>query len=69
MKSRPASISSKGTFTAKLPLKNYLDRDSGGHVTVTGRFGRVGHEKGHVITKIRGSASCNGESRYSTRAR
>lgn len=70
MKSRPATISRKGSFTAKLPLKTIIPPRGrpDGTVIVTGKFGRHGSEKGEVITKLKHGTTCNGKSSYSTKA-
>lgn len=63
-----AKISSKGTFTAKLPIYFAPAHDHQGFVKVTGKFGKTGHESGKVITEFSSSKTCNGTSKYTTKA-
>ena len=63
-----AKISSKGTFTAKLPIYFAPTHDHEGFVKVTGKFGKKGHESGKVITEFSTSKTCNGTSQYTATA-
>ncbi len=63
-----AKISSKGTFTAKLPIYFAPAHQHQGFVTITGKFGKKGHESGQVITEFSTSKTCNGTSKYTTTA-
>jgi hypothetical protein len=63
-----AKISSKGTFTAKLPIYFAPTHDHQGFVKITGKFGKKGHESGKVITEFSTSKTCNGTSKYTTGA-
>jgi len=66
-----AKISKKGTFTATLPLNNFLTKKRQGSEIVTGKFARHGKESGKVQTKLSGRSVsiCDGSSRYATTAR
>lgn len=63
-----AKISSKGTFTAKLPIYFAPTHDHEGFVKITGKFGKKGHESGKVITEFSTSDTCNGTSKYTAKA-
>lgn len=63
-----AKVSSKGTFTAKLPIYFAPTHDHEGFVKVTGKFGKKGHESGKVITEFSGATTCNGTSKYTAKA-
>ena len=63
-----AKISSKGTFTAKLPIYFAPTHDHQGFVKITGKFGKKGHESGKVITEFSTSKTCNGTSKYTATA-
>jgi len=64
---KAAKISKKGTFTAKLPLKDIHPPGKGeGSVIITGTFAAHGSVSGKVKTAIGGSTfkSCNGTSPF-----
>lgn len=63
-----AKISSKGTFTAMLPIYFAPTHDHQGFVKITGKFGKKGHESGKAITEFTTSKTCNGTSKYTTKA-
>jgi hypothetical protein len=63
-----AKISSKGTFTAKLPIYFAPTHDHEGFVKITGKFGKKGHESGKVITEFSTADTCNGTSKYTAKA-
>lgn len=63
-----AKVSSKGTFTAKLPIYFAPTHDHEGFVKITGKFGKKGHESGKVITEFSTSDTCNGTSKYTAKA-
>ena len=63
-----AKISSKGTFTANLPIYFAPTHDHQGFVKITGKFGKKGHESGKVITEFSTSKTCNGTSKYTATA-
>jgi len=64
-----AKITSKGTFTAKLPLYFAPTHEHQGFVEITGKFGKKGHASGKVTTDFtNGAGSCNGTSRYTAKA-
>ena len=62
-----AKISRKGTFTAKLRITDGYDNPEG-TLTVTGKFGKNGHESG-TATSTYGVAACDGSSPYTTKAK
>lgn len=68
MRDASAAITSKDTFSAKLPLVDIFVKPHkpAGNVTVTGKFGKSGNESGQVITNLKNAKSCNGKSPYST---
>jgi hypothetical protein len=57
-----------GKFTAKLPLYFAPAHEHQGFLKITGKFGKKGHESGKVITDFTKSTSCNGTSKYTTKA-
>ncbi len=63
-----AKVSSKGTFTAKLPIYFAPTHDHQGFVEVTGKFGKKKRESGKVSTDFTTSHACNGTSKYTTKA-
>ncbi len=63
-----AKVSSKGTFTAKLPIYFAPTHQHQGFVKITGKFGKKGHESGKVITEFSTSDTCNGTSKYTAKA-
>ena len=63
-----AKVSSKGTFTAKLPIYFAPTHDHQGFVKITGKFGKKGHESGKAITEFSTSKTCNGTSKYTAKA-
>ena len=63
-----AQISSKGTFMAKLPIYFAPTHEHQGFVEITGKFGKKGHESGKAITDFSTSNTCNGTSKYTTKA-
>ena len=63
-----AKVSSKGTFTAKLPIYFAPSHEHQGFVKVTGKFGKKKQESGKVITEFSTSESCNGTSTYTAKA-
>lgn len=63
-----AKITSKGAFTAKLPIYFAPTHQHQGFVKITGKFGKKGHESGKAITEFTTSKTCNGTSKYSTKA-
>ncbi len=66
-----AKISSKGTFTAKLPLYFAPSHQHQGFLKITGKFGKKGRESGKVKTNFTlgdFTNSCNGTSNYTARA-
>ena len=67
-KSASAKISSKGTFTAKLPIVDNGTSTKVGTLKLTGKFASGGKESGKAITDFTKSKSCNGTSPYSTTA-
>lgn len=66
-----ATVSKKGTFTAKLPLYFAPAHEHQGFVEITGKFGKKGHESGKVVTDFSGGnlTGCNGTSKYTTKAK
>jgi hypothetical protein len=63
-----AKISSKGTFTAKLPIYFAPTHDHQGFVKITGKFGKKGNESGTAITEFSSFKTCNGTSKYTAKA-
>jgi hypothetical protein len=63
-----AKVSSKGTFTAKLPIYFAPTHAHEGFVKVTGKFGKKKQESGKVITEFSNSEECNGTSKYTAKA-
>ncbi len=62
-----AKISSKGTFTARLPIYFAPTHEHQGFVKITGKFGKKGHESGKAITDFSTSNTCNGTSKYTAK--
>lgn len=62
-----AKISSKGTFTAKLPIYFAPSHDHQGFVKITGKFGKKGNESGTAITEFSSFKTCNGTSKYTAK--
>jgi hypothetical protein len=62
-----AKISSKGIFTAKLPIYFAPTHDQQGFVKITGKFGKQGHEGGTAVTEFSDFKTCNGTSRYTAK--
>jgi hypothetical protein len=62
-----AKISSKGAFTAKLPIYFAPTHEHQGFVKITGKFGKKGHESGKAITEFSTSKTCNGSSKYTAK--
>ncbi len=63
-----ARISNRGTFKAKLPIVFTPTHTRQGFLKVSGRFRSHKREKGRVVTDFTHSPSCNGTSKYATRA-
>lgn len=66
-----AKITPAGTFTAKLPLYFAPSHQHQGYLMVTGKFGKGGRESGKLTTNFtlgNFDQSCNGTSKYSTKA-
>ena len=63
-----AKISSKGTFTAKLPLYFAPSHQHQGFLQITGKFGKKGRVSGNAKTDFTISKSCNGTSKYTAMA-
>lgn len=66
-RSHSGRVSSNGTFKVNLPLES-VNGKAAGHMTVTGTFAQEAKEAGKVTVVIKHLGSCNGFSRYSTRA-
>ena len=66
--SRSAKVSRKGTFKVKLPLVFAPTHQDQGNLVITGKFGRHGTESGKLTTDFTTSPTCNGTSKYATRA-
>ena len=63
-----AKISSKGTFTAKLPIYFAPNHEHQGFVKITGKFGKKGNESGKAITEFSSFKTCDGTSKYTAKA-
>lgn len=63
-----ATITSKGTFKAKLPIYFEPTKDYEGFVIVSGKFGAKKKVSGTVKTDFTKSATCNGTSKYTAKA-
>ena len=63
------NITRKGTFNAKLPIYFEPTKQKQGFVKISGKFGAKKHESGTVTTDFTKSATCNGTSKYKTRAK
>ncbi|HEX5309114.1 MAG TPA: hypothetical protein VFW38_08560 [Solirubrobacteraceae bacterium] len=64
--SASGKVTSKGTFTVKLPIYFAPAHQHQGFVIVTGSFGKHGKESGKVKTDFTKATTCNGTSSYST---
>jgi hypothetical protein len=63
------AVAKKGTFAAKLPLRNVRTNAAEGSLIVSGKFVTGGSASGKVKTDITGSAfkTCNGSSPFTAR--